>query len=221
MSQTFAELQMESDNRRLIRKVRRAVGLLAPMDVELPEAITSTNHLPIDLKAAGFLPVGIVTPEGYRFPRDIEKEDIDALGYSSFVRSDITRIPRQVVFTAMETGKRHLTELQYGVDLSGVSPNENGEIVWDEPDLPIGAEYRFLVLASDGPADDNWILGKGFPTVKLAGVGEETWAKEGAVQYEITLDVFSDDELGMPVRHYLGGTGAVKHVDILGYGTAA
>lgn len=214
---TLSEIQRDSDNRGLIRKVQRAVGLLAPMSVELPEALTGPDHLPIDLKAAGFLPVGIVTPDGYRFARDIEKEDIDALGYASYVRSDITRVARSVVFNAMETGRRHLTELKYGVDLTGVTPDANGEVTWDEPDLPIGAEYRFIVVGADGPADTNWILGKGFPTVKLASVGEETWSKEGVLQQEITLDVFADEELGTPVRHYLGGTAAVKYADVLGY----
>src|SRR5690625_4258705 len=214
---TLAEMQRDAVNRGLIRTVQRAVGLLAPMDVELPEALTGPDHLPIDLKPPGVLPIGIVTPDGYRFARDIEKEDIDALGYASYVRSDITRVARTITFNAMETGRRHLTELMYGVELSGVSPDENGEITWDEPDLPIGAEYRFIVVGADGPADTNWILGKGFPTVKLASVGEEAWSKEGALQREVTLDVFTDEEAGYPVRHYLGGTAAVKYADVLGY----
>lgn len=217
---TLAEIQRETDHRALVRKVQRAVGLLAPLSVDLPEALTGADNLPIDLKSEGFLPVGIVTPEGYRFASDIEKDDIDALGYSSYVRSDITRVARSISFNAMETGRRHLEELRYGVDLSGVSPDANGEIVFDEPDLPIGQEYRFLVVASDGPADTNWILGKGFPRVKLASVGEEAWSKEGALQREITLDVFTDDDEGYPVRHYLGGTAAVKYADVLGYTTA-
>jgi len=214
---TLAELQAEADSRGLVRKVQRAVGLLAPMDVDLPEALTGEDSLPVDLKSDGYLPIGIVTPDGYTFGRDIEKDDIDALGYSSFVRSDITRVARSISFTAMETGRRNLNELMYGADLSGIAQGENGEVVFDEADLPIGSEYRFLVIASDGPAANNWILGKGFPTVKLASVGEESWAKEGAIQREITLDVFADEDLGTPVRHYLGGTAAVRYADVLGY----
>lgn len=216
---TFAEMQADFDRRGLIRKVQRAIGLLAPLSVELPEAITDTDHQPIDLKTLGFLPIGIVTPDGYRFSREIEKDEIDALGYSSFVRTDITRVPRQITFNAMETGRRHLQELKYGVDLSGITATANGEIVFDEPDLPIGEEYRFLVLGSDGPASRNWIMAKGFPTVKLASVGEEAWAKEGAVQSEIVLDVFSGEEEGFPVRHYMGGTAVGQYADVLGYGS--
>lgn len=217
---TLATQQAAVDSRGLVRKIQRGLGFLAPMTVDLPEKLTDTNGLPIDLKALGFLPIGIVSPEGYRFGRDIEKSDVDALGYSSYVRSDITRVARTVAFNALETGRRHLTELINGVDLSGVEQDSSGEIVWDEPDLPLGQEYRFLVVGDDGPADSNWVIGKGYGTVKLASVGEEAWSKEGALVREITLDVFTDEDLGTPVRHYLGGTGAEKYRDVLGFAAA-
>ena len=218
---TLAELQTEYDSRGLVRKIQRAVALLAPLTVDLPEALTGPDSLPIDLKAEGFLPIGIVSADGYSFGSDIEKDDIDALGYSSFVRSDITRVARTISFTALETGRKHLSELLHGVDLSNVQMDTNGEIVWEEPDLPTGQEFRFLVVGSDGPADTNWVIGKGYPTVKLASVGEESWSKEGALQREVTLDVFTDEDEGYPVRHYLGGTATQKYADVLGYGTAA
>lgn len=219
---TFATLMQEADHRSLIRKVKRAVGFLAPMSVELPEAVTGADSLPIDLKAAGFLPVGIVTPDGYRFSREVEKDEVDALGYASFVRTDVLRVPRQVTCNPMQFGMKHLLELRYGTDLSEVQAAlDSGEIVWDELDLPNDAEYRFLVLADDGPATNNWIMGRGYGAVKIADSGEETWGAEGAIAPELTLDVFVDDEIGTPVRHYLGGTGAKASVDILGFTTAA
>ena len=188
---TFAELQTEADNRGLIRKVRRAVGFLAPLTVELPEALTGPDSLPVDLKALGFVPIGMVSPEGWRFSRDVTKEDVDALGYASPVRSDITRVARQVVVNPLEFGRRNLTELRYGVDLSAVTPDAgSGEITWDEPDLPVDREYRLLVVADDGPADNNWILGKGLGRVKMADSSEETWGGDAAVAGDITLDIF-------------------------------
>lgn len=213
---TFAELQNSSDTPSLVRKIQRAVAFLAPLSEDLPDALTDASGALVALPA-GYLPVGIVTPDGYRFTRDIEKEDVDALGYASPVRSDITRVPRQVVFTALETGKRHLMELKYGVDLTATTQAASGEVTFDEPDLPIGQEYRLLVIGNDGPAGNEWILGKGYPRVKLAGVGEEAWSKEGALTHEITLDVFADDDLGTPVRHYYAGTGAAAASAVLGY----
>src|SRR5690606_41480636 len=125
---TLSELQTGYDSRGLIRKVQRAVGLMAPMSVDLPEALTGTDKQPIDLKSLGFLPIGIVTPDGYRFARDIEKEDIDALGYASYVRSDVTRVARSITFTAMETSRQYLNGLMYRTALSEDEPDANGEV---------------------------------------------------------------------------------------------
>lgn len=207
---TFATIQQESDNRNLIRKIQRAVAFIAPTTVDLPTTLFSGGSL-VDLKAAGFLPVGMVTPDGYEFGRDISKEDVSALGYASPVRSDITEVARSVSFTLLEHGRKHIMELTYGTDLSAVTQTvANGEVVFDEPDLPVGQEYRLLIIGSDGPAADNWILGRGYGSVKLASTDSQTWGTGDAVQQALTFDVFTDSEIGTPVRHYMGGTGAVK-----------
>lgn len=214
---TFDALQQEADNRNLVRKIQKAVAFLAPKTVDLPDSLYTTGEL-TDLAAAGWLPVGLVSPDGYSFSREMERENIDALGYASPVRSDVTTVPRQVTFTALEKGRKHMMELLYGTNLDSVTQDPaTGEIVIDEPDLPVDAEYRLLIIGSDGPTAENWIMGKGYGSVKLANGGAETWGREGAVSTEITLDVFTDDELGVPVRHYIAGTGAVAHADVLGY----
>lgn len=218
---TISEQIAAADERGLVRKIQRAMAFIAPTTVELPESLYSTGSL-VDLKTSGFLPVGLVSPDGYSFSREIEKEDIDALGYASPVRSDVTRVPRSVTFTALEKGRKHMLELTYGTDLSAVTQDATtGEIVFDEPDLPVNAEYRLIVVGEDGPAAENWVMGKGFFRVKLSGTAEEVWGREGAVSQQFTLDVFSDDEAGVPVRHYIGGTGAVAHKDVLGFTQSA
>ena len=217
---TISEQIAAADERGLVRKIQRAMAFIAPTTVELPESLYSTGSL-VDLKTSGFLPVGLVSPDGYSFSREIEKEDVDALGYASPVRSDVTRVPRSVTFTALEKGRKHMLELTYGTDLSAVTQDAaTGEVVFDEPDLPVNAEYRLIVVGEDGPAAENWVMGKGFFRVKLSGTAEEVWGREGAVSQQFTLDVFSDDEAGVPVRHYIGGTGAVAHKDVLGFSAA-
>lgn len=207
---TFATIQQEADNRNLIRKIQKAVAFIAPTTVELPETLFAAGSL-VDLKALGYLPVGLVTPDGYEFGRDVSKEDVSALGYASPVRSDITEVARSVSMTLLETGRKHILELTYGTDLSAVTQSPTtGEVVFDEPDLPVGQEYRLLVLGSDGPAADNWIVGRGYGSVKLASTDSQSWGTGDAVQQALTFDVFTDSEIGTPVRHYMGGTGAVN-----------
>lgn len=215
---SFATIMQEADERGLVRKVRRALGFIGPISVDLPEALTGADSLPVDLKALGFKPIGIVTPDGYRFGRDVEKDDVDALGYASFIRTDVMRVARTIAVNPLEFGRRHMQELKYGTDLSAITPDaESGEVVFDEPDLPNDAEYRLIVVADDGPAARNWILGRGYGRVKLGNAGEEAWGQTGAINQELTFDVFVDDEIGVPVRHYLGGTGAKASADVLGY----
>lgn len=215
---TFDTLRQEADNRGLVRKIMKAILFLGRGDVELPDTLFDLDGTLRDLKAAGYLPVGLVTPDGYTFSREINKEDVSALGYASAIRSDITTVPRSVTFTALENLKRTLLELKYGMDLSQTEQNQTtGELVFDEPDLPVGEEYRLVILGSDGPAAANWLIGKGYGTAKLAGTGDETWGQEGALGQEYTLDIFADATTGTPVRHYIGGTGALAASLELGF----
>jgi len=219
---TFATIQQDSDNRNLVRKLQRAIAFIAPKSVDLPTTLFGTGGALVDLKAAGFLPVGLVTPDGYEFGRDVSKSDVSALGYASPVRSDVDSVARSVKMTALETGKKHMLELTYGTDLSATTQaTASGEIVFDEPDLPIGQEYRLLVIGSDGPAADNWILGRGYGLVKLASTDSQKWGTSDAVTQSYTFDVFTDDEIGTPVRHYIGGTGAVTAKTDLGFTAGA
>ena len=219
---TFATIQQDADDRNLIRKIQKAVAFIAPTSVDLPETLFAAGGDLVDLKTAGFLPIGMVTPDGYEFGRDINKEDVSALGYASSVRSDITEVARSVKMTALETGRRHMLELTYGTDLSAVTQDATtGEVVFNEPDLPVGQEYRLLIIGSDGPAADNWVMGRGYGSVKLSATDSQKWGTGDAVQQSFTFDVFTDSEIGTPVRHYLGGTGAVKAKAALGFTAGA
>lgn len=217
MSPTFDELRKVNDNRNLVRKVQKIVLVLAPLTVDLPSSLYVTGSL-IDLKAGGWLPVGMLSPDGITYGGEREVETVDAFGYSSAIRSDVARVPRTIAFTPLETGRKHLYELRLGTDLTGVTQSPmTGEIVMDEPDLPVDQEYRLLALGSDGPAANNWILGRGYGRVKLSNSAEEVWGSEGAVSSQLTFDVFTDDEIGVPVRHYIGGTGALAAKTELGF----
>jgi len=219
---TFQTIQQGADTRGLVRKLQKAIAFIAPTTVELPTTLFEAGGTLVDLKAAGFLPVGLVTPDGYEFGRDVSKSDVSALGYASPVRSDVDSVARSVKMTALETGKKHMLELTYGTDLSAVTQaTATGEIVVDEPDLPVGQEYRLLVIGSDGPAADNWILGRGYGLVKLAATDSQKWGTSDALTQAFTFDVFTDDEIGTPVRHYIGGTGAVKAKTDLGFTAGA
>lgn len=226
MAQTFEALRQEADNRGLIRKIQKAALFMrvrgTGTNPGLPDSLfdAASNTMLLDLKADMWLAAGMVTPDGYTFTREVNKEDVSAMGYATPGRSDVTTVPRTISFTGLENLKRHMLELQYGTDLSGVQQTVNGEVVFDEPDLPADQEYEILVIGADGPAAAQWIIGRGYGTTKLASTGDETWAQEGAQTKQYTLDVYSDEDTGSPVRHYIGGTGAKAAADLLGFAQA-
>lgn len=214
---SFASIKTAADTTAAVHKALEALAFLAPSTVDLPDAITGVDQQPVDLIALGFKPVGLVTPDGYTFGGDVEKTEVEALGYSTPVRSDVIRAPKTVSFTALESDRRDLAELIYGMDLSTVEAGANGEVTFDEPAVPLGAEYRLLLISRDGPAASPYYRGRGYGRVKLANVPEEVWSAADPRQYPIELDVLTDDELGTPVRHYIGGSG----FDAVAYGFQA
>ena len=92
----------------------------------------------------------------------------------------------------LETLRKNLQELVYGVDLSSTTAAASGEIVFDEAPMPQFSEFRLVAVMADGPADNEWLLGRGFPRVKLASVPEEVWSSSDPVKFDLELDVFTD-----------------------------
>ncbi|GAA4923456.1 hypothetical protein [Nesterenkonia rhizosphaerae] len=215
---TLTELRQRSDNRDLVRKIRRSVAFLGRVDdVELPEQITTEDHRLINLAELGWLAFGLVNRDGYEFGRDIEKSQTDALGYGDPVRRDVENVARNITTTLLEHGKRHIHELVDGADYSGIRPKENGEIVWDEPDLPLFEKYRMIIIGEDGRITENWLMGRGYGSVELETAQSITWNHADATAQAITLSVDSDPAIGSPVRNYLGGSAIGKYTDVLGW----
>lgn len=218
---TFDTLRQESDDRTLIRKIQKAIILLRVSTEALPTTLFAAGGGLIDFKAEGWLPVGMITPDGIEFGRDITEEDVMALGYSSAQRTDVTEVARSLTFTGLEHGRKHMLELSYGTDLDAVTQDQtNGEIVFDEPEMPVNKEYQALVLGADGPADNQWLLGRAYGAVKLSNTDSQKWASSDPLTTPITMKVLTDAETGVPLRHFIGGTGALKAKTTLGF-TAA
>lgn len=218
---TFDTLRQESDDRTLIRKIQKTIILLRVSTEALPTTLFAAGGGLIDFKAEGWLPVGMITPDGIEFGRDITEEDVMALGYSSAQRTDVTEVARSLTFTGLEHGRKHMLELSYGTDLDAVTQDQtNGEIVFDEPEMPVNKEYQALVLGADGPADNQWLLGRAYGAVKLSNTDSQKWASSDPLTTPITMKVLTDAETGVPLRHFIGGTGALKAKTTLGF-TAA
>lgn len=174
----------------------------------LPESIFGTDKQPIALTTTeGFFPVGVLGTDGITWGREMEKSEVEAWGYGSPVRTDVTKAPKTVQFTALESDRRQLAEIVYGMDLSTIVPGANGEVVFDEPPTPSNDEYEAIALIRDGSASAPYFRAVGLPRIKLAEMDDEVWQAEDPRQYPMTFDVLTDDVLGTPARHYIGGVG--------------
>lgn len=219
---SFESQRVLADNRALVRKIQKAMAFVGavtgPDAVTIPTTLFHTDGTLIDLNAAKWQPVGLVSPDGYTFGRDVSLEDVNALGYASAIRSDPTTVARTVSFTPLESGKKILKEIHLGQSLSSVQQTlANGEVVIDHVDLPTYPEYRLLIVGLDGAAADQWLNGRLYPAAKLGTTGEETWGNSGAVASQFTFNIFSDAVLGTPCREFFGGTGAKNQKTALGY----
>lgn len=224
MAPTFETLRQESDNRDLIRKVQKGIVLLRTgSDLPLPTTLfAATGGGLADFKADGWLPVGMITPEGIEFGRDATEEEVKALGYSGAVRSDVTEVARSVKFTPLEHGRKHMLELTYGTDLAATTQDSTtGEVVFDEPEMPVNKEYQMLVLGVDGPADSQWLLGRAYGATKLSASDSQKWGSTDPITTPLTMKVLTDSVTGVPLRHFMGGTGALKSKTALGFTAGA
>lgn len=216
MTTPFPELKASSDNPSLVRKILEAVAFIAPESAPEITALTDASGA-LQTIPTDYLPVGLVTPDGYTFGRETEVEDVNALGYSAPVRRDVTGQTRTVGFTALETYRRQLLELAYGVDLSAVEYGANGEVTFDHPDRPEQKYYRLLVIGRDGSGSGEWFRGKWFPRASITDFPEEVWSATDPTQYEIQLSTYVDDVLGTGERDFIAGAAALANAEALGF----
>jgi len=178
--------------------------------------ITGAGSTLLALPPAWF-PIGICDPKGWEHTANTTKDEVDSLGYAQATRSDITRVLKTVKFTAQESFRKNLMQLFYGLDLSTVMKDANGEIGFDHPALPLSSEYRLLVIARDGAPGAEWYVGRGYYRTKVVDIPGSTWTEKGALDVGVTLDVLLDSTAGSAQHDYIAGPGAAAAATALGF----
>lgn len=213
---TIDGILAESHDRGLIRKFLKGAAFLAPKSVDLPEKLVDADGI-IDVKADGWIPLGLVTEDGYNLEEETNEDEIRSHSYGSPTRTDVTEVVRSVTVELQESYRRDLVEFLNGADYSAVTMDEHGNVTYNVPDLPQHAEWRLLILGADGPADDLWVMGWGFGAVKISSRDGKQLATEGAITNSVTLKVFTDPEVGVPVKELVGGSGVLAKAEALGF----
>lgn len=206
MAPTFEELRAQSDNTNNVRKTLGALIFLAPLTSTL---ITTLTDVDGSVKALpdGYRSLGLFSRDGISFPRESESEPTEALGYMSPVREDISSISRQITATAYEVDNRMIREIADGIDLSGVTA-VNGEIAYDEPEVPVNRRWRLLAIGRDiNKRTGLDILRANFyPQVELNSMPGEDWGTDALAQ-ELAFTNYLDQDAGYARRRILAGPG--------------
>ena len=215
---TMAELKQGAHNSALVRKILSSVAFYAPYSAEMPTSYFSTGGV-LAPAPTGFNPLGMTEKDdAFTFASDTDTEEVEAHGYSSAVRVDITKTTRTVASTFLETRKETL-ELATGTDLSNVTIDANGAIEIVESETSARPYGRLVIIGADGVGEDEWFFIREYPRVQITEVSEQSWGTS-ALSYGLTWTAYPDPELGFSGRQFIGGPAAAKNLEAMGF-TAA
>lgn len=221
-SMEVAKLQAE-----LTTKIQRLHLFKAPMTAPIPDAITGMTAdatpvvelLELDV-ADGWADMGLIgSDDAPTWSRDMDTEDLMAIGFRDAVRTEITQDVANLTAVFLEKN-RHVIETYDNVDLSGLTPDpETGEIKWIRPsDAPL-IKSRYAAYGQDGSGVDRVWMVKILTAGVIDSVDDQTWGGEGFLTWPVTLKGLVDTEVGTSMITYMGGPGVKSKLAALGFDT--
>lgn len=209
MPSKVAQLEIARHQRELILKPRAAHVFGAPTTTPVVLNITEGPSSQLAELPTGYYDFGLLDKEdAITLSREMEKADINAIGYSNPVRSDITSDIFGMAFKGLETNRFNI-ETNLGVDLSGVTPDPvTGEVSFDQPAVALIRRQRYMLLSEVGSGVDTIYFGRQFLAGEVSETGEQTITDgEGYLGWPFTVNAMVDTDYGVSVRHHFGGPG--------------
>lgn len=214
---TIEALKKKHNKAKNVRKALNVLAFVAPITTAVPDALTGASGAMKQL-SADWTPLGIFTTDGGEITPDVSVDDVDGLGYAEPVRSDLTKATKTIKLNIFELFRKEMLSLTHGIDLSQVKANATtGEVVFDDPLLPSIPEKRLLLVAADGPADDEWLMGWCFTRAKLISMPTISLKATDPITGDLEFKAFADETEGTACRNYYGGSAMLKHRDITGF----
>lgn len=206
----------------LTTKIQRLHLFKAPMTAAIPEAITGMNTDVVELLELdvddGWVDMGLIgSDDAPTWARDMETEDLLAIGFRDAVRTEITSDVANLTCTFLEKN-RHVIETYDNVDLSGVTPDpETGEVKWIRPsDAPL-IKSRYAAYGQDGSGADRVWMVKILTAGVIDSVDDQTYGGEGFLTWPVTLKGLVDTDAGTSMVTYMGGPGVKANLEAMGF----
>ena len=195
---TIEALKKKHNKAKNVRKALNVLAFVAPITTAVPDALTGASGAMKQL-SADWTPLGIFTTDGGEITPDVSVDDVDGLGYAEPVRSDLTKATKTIKLNIFELFRKEMLSLTHGIDLSQVKANATtGEVVFDDPLLPSIPEKRLLLVAADGPADDEWLMGWCFTRAKLISMPTISLKATDPITGDLEFKAFADETAGLP-----------------------
>lgn len=169
-----------------------------------------------------YRPLGLITPDGITFPRDVSTEPVEALGHTSPLAEDITSDVRGFSAAFMQVLDKGVIEASEGVDLSAATVDPTtGEVEIEIGDISDQVFYRAVILGFNGSVTAPVVRGKFFPSVWVVSFPEEQWNQSDATSLEIGFSCRTDKTLGYKVKNTITGKGFLRQAAALGWKVGA
>lgn len=222
-SMEVAKLQAQ-----LTTKIQRLHLFKAPMSAPIPEAITGMNGDGTSVELLeldpddGWVDMGLIgSDDAPTWSREMDTEDLLAIGFRDAVRTEITSDVANLTATFLEKN-RHVIETYDNVDLSGVTPDpDTGEVKWIRPsDAPL-IKSRYAAYGQDGSGADRIWMVKILTAGVIDSVDDQTMGGEGFMTYPVTLKGLVDTDIGTSMLTYMGGPGMKANLEAMGFSAPA
>ncbi len=219
MPMTMGELEAAELARELIFKPLEAHVFGAPMSVAPVQYITDGATGGLAELPEGWFDYGLLDKDqAIAFSRNMEKSDINAVGFKDPVRSDIVTDTFGMTFNGLEIN-RHILEANLNVDLSAYVPRAvTGEVAFDQPTAANAKRGRFMTIARDGSGVDTIYVGRQWYAGEVTETGDQSITDgEGALMWPITIESRIDTDFNASIRHFFGGPGLRSRLSEAGF----
>jgi hypothetical protein len=205
----------------LIRRPNKGFVLIGDMSATIPTAFTS--GVSAEFQAlTGFDSLGMTAKDAPpTFTPEIESSDVEAWGALEPPRTDIISRKVTVATTLLQTQRRTL-ELHSGMDLSAVTADATtSEIQWADPTAPETRYHRLVFGMVDGSGANRIYILRILPRATVTDIGEQSWAQDGSLSYNLTWSAKIDDDLGYSLKNVICGPGVGPLLDEMGFTAVA
>jgi hypothetical protein len=203
---TYAD--WEDRNTSLIRKALRGSALIAPYSTADLVSLTSGSSGALVSLPTGYKDLGLITKDGFGFPRETEQSEVTSFGYNTPTRTDQVSDVMSMTVTCQET-KLITLGLYIGVDTTNLqAAATTGELRIAKPSTALNFHYRLLQLAVDENEAGEIYMARYFPYAKVIERGEQSVSDgDDPIQYNLTWRAEPDPVSGKDVEFIYGGPG--------------